>query len=217
MGAAWVSVWVLAGSDGPGTIERERLRIHPNASMDSQPGMSACPTRAASQVESSQSQPKGDDYWLAAGMAQDLEEWAFRNPTADEALDSSRLATNANRELVVRTSSNSEDDVEGLRGVETQKASTPSGGANKEEPAKEAAAVVNLDTPLQRGGQGKYWPFPWRAMAVSSAAWAVVAGNTGAGMAINVVMSWLPTYYEAFIQVDLSHMNVGLLVSFVYR
>ncbi|CAM9181321.1 unnamed protein product, partial [Pylaiella littoralis] len=57
-----------------------------------------------------------------------------------------------------------------------------------------------------------YRPFPWRAMSTSSAAWAVVAGNVGAGMAINVVMSWLPTYYE-LIQADLEFVNVAILIS----
>lgn len=56
-------------------------------------------------------------------------------------------------------------------------------------------------------------PFPWRAMAASPAAWAFVAGNVGAGMGINVVMSWLPTYYEEFILVDLKDIHVAELVS----
>lgn len=47
---------------------------------------------------------------------------------------------------------------------------------------------------------------------MSSAAWACVAGNVGAGIAINVVMSWLPTYYEEFILVELEDISSGALV-----
>lgn len=50
--------------------------------------------------------------------------------------------------------------------------------------------------------------FPWRKMLASPAAWAVVAGNVGAGTAINVLMSWLPTYFEELIQVDLSEIGL---------
>ncbi|CAM9735683.1 unnamed protein product, partial [Hapterophycus canaliculatus] len=45
-------------------------------------------------------------------------------------------------------------------------------------------------------------------MLASPAAWAVVAGNVGAGTAINVVMSWLPTYFEELIKVDLSEIGL---------
>ncbi|CBJ31619.1 conserved unknown protein [Ectocarpus siliculosus] len=56
-------------------------------------------------------------------------------------------------------------------------------------------------------------PFPWRAMAACPAAWAFVAGNVGAGMGINVVMSWLPTYYEEFVLVDLEDIHIAELLS----
>lgn len=57
-------------------------------------------------------------------------------------------------------------------------------------------------------------PFSWREMLASPAAWAVVAGNVGAGTAINVVMSWLPTYFEELIQVDLSEIGLFAQVKF---
>lgn len=55
--------------------------------------------------------------------------------------------------------------------------------------------------------------FPWRKMLASPAAWACVAGNVGAGTAINVMMSWLPTYFEDFIQVDLE--NIGTVAQVI--
>ncbi|CAM9181148.1 unnamed protein product [Ascophyllum nodosum] len=51
-------------------------------------------------------------------------------------------------------------------------------------------------------------PFPWRKMIASPAAWACVAGNVGAGTATNVVISWLPSYYKDFIQVDLEEIGL---------
>ena len=71
---------------------------------------------------------------------------------------------------------------------------------------------LKLDVSSRRRVQSKYRPFPWRAMGMNSAAWACVAGNVGAGIAINVVMSWLPTYYEEFILVDLEDIGSGALV-----
>ena len=50
-------------------------------------------------------------------------------------------------------------------------------------------------------------PFPWREMRSSPAVWAVVAGNVGAGVGINVVMSWLPTYFSDLIQMDLAEVG----------
>ncbi|CAM9737366.1 unnamed protein product, partial [Hapterophycus canaliculatus] len=65
----------------------------------------------------------------------------------------------------------------------------------------------------QRGDETRLLAFPWRAMGASPAAWGCVAGNVGAGVAINVVMSWLPTYYEDFILVHLEDIHTAALLS----
>ncbi|CAM9686064.1 unnamed protein product, partial [Scytosiphon promiscuus] len=63
------------------------------------------------------------------------------------------------------------------------------------------------------GDRARRVAFPWRGMCASPAAWGCVAGNVGAGMAINVVMSWLPTYYEEFILVHLRDIHTVALLS----
>ncbi|CAB1102778.1 unnamed protein product [Ectocarpus sp. CCAP 1310/34] len=68
-------------------------------------------------------------------------------------------------------------------------------------------------TIVMKGFERNAAPFPWRAMAACPAAWAFVAGNVGAGMGINVVMSWLPTYYEEFMLVDLEDIHIAELLS----
>ncbi|CAM9138832.1 unnamed protein product [Ectocarpus sp. 4 AP-2014] len=72
-----------------------------------------------------------------------------------------------------------------------------------------AAAKITVVKGFERNAA----PFPWRAMAACPAAWAFVAGNVGAGMGINVVMSWLPTYYEEFMLVDLEDIHIAELLS----
>ncbi|CAM9715612.1 unnamed protein product [Ectocarpus fasciculatus] len=92
--------------------------------------------------------------------------------------------------------------------------------------AASLAAVEGVGEPSGGGGGGpaakttgvkaferNAAPFPWRAMAASPAAWAFVTGNVGAGIGINVVMSWLPTYYEEFILVDLENIHIAELLS----
>lgn len=64
-------------------------------------------------------------------------------------------------------------------------------------------------TKVMVGGGPEPLPFPWRDMLLSPAAWAVVAGNVGAGTAINILMNWLPLYYQALVHVDLE--DIGLV------
>lgn len=71
------------------------------------------------------------------------------------------------------------------------------------------AGATHLTPRSPQDAAGPVEPFPWRKMVVSPAAWACVAGNVGAGTAINVLISWLPSYYEDFIQVDLE--DIGLV------
>ncbi|CAM9181397.1 unnamed protein product [Pylaiella littoralis] len=99
-----------------------------------------------------------------------------------------------------------ENAVEGLRGV-----LEPNTISSRAYIAPARAAPSKVDKLLRRN-RGKYRPFPWRAMATCPAAWAVVAGNVGAGMAVNVVTGWLPTYYE-FVQADIEFVNVAILIS----
>lgn len=103
--------------------------------------------------------------------------------------------------------------------------SSDDGGGNSR--AASLAAVEGVCEPSSRGSGGRAAakttvakgfernaaPFPWRAMAACPAAWAFVAGNVGAGMGINVVMSWLPTYYEEFMLIDLEDIHIAELVS----
>lgn len=55
-------------------------------------------------------------------------------------------------------------------------------------------------------------PFPWKAMATNPAAWACVAGNIGESTGVDVVTSWLPTYFEDFIGVDLQDVGFAAQV-----
>lgn len=71
------------------------------------------------------------------------------------------------------------------------------------------AGAAHLTRRSPKDAAGPVQPFPWRKMVASPAAWACVAGNVGAGTAINVLISWLPSYYEDFIQVDLE--DIGLV------
>lgn len=49
-------------------------------------------------------------------------------------------------------------------------------------------------------------------MGSSPAAWACVAANIGATVGINVVMSWLPAYFEELFLVDLRDFGLVTLV-----
>lgn len=49
-------------------------------------------------------------------------------------------------------------------------------------------------------------------MSASPAAWACVAGNVGASTGVNVMMSWLPTYFRELFRVDLKDIGLALLV-----
>lgn len=69
--------------------------------------------------------------------------------------------------------------------------------------------ATHLTPRSPKDAAGTVQPFPWRKMIASPAAWACVAGNVGAGTSINVLISWLPSYYEDFIQVDLA--DIGLV------
>ncbi|CAM9326660.1 unnamed protein product, partial [Laminaria digitata] len=76
----------------------------------------------------------------------------------------------------------------------------------------ECTAVNNTRTVFGRS-QAKSSPFPWNAMSRSPAAWACVAGGVGAGMGTNVVMSWLPTYFEEFFRVELEDLGIVALMA----
>lgn len=78
-----------------------------------------------------------------------------------------------------------------------------------------ALSVGRRNSGLSRVGHFKPPAFPIKAMGASFAAWACVAGNVGAGTGINVVMSWLPTYFEEFIQVPLQDIGVFAQVRLV--
>lgn len=87
----------------------------------------------------------------------------------------------------------------------------PPAFADKDPPAKDTA-LGKTGAVLGRSSEAKPSSFPWRAMSVSPAAWACVAGNVGAGTGINVVMSWLPTYFEEFFLVHLKDIGLASLV-----
>lgn len=73
-------------------------------------------------------------------------------------------------------------------------------------PAKDTPTGKNRAAP--GASKVKSSPFPWKAMSTSPAAWAVVAGGVGAGTGVNVVMSWLPTYFEEFLMADLADLGL---------
>lgn len=82
-------------------------------------------------------------------------------------------------------------------------------------PKKENGFLSNSFLSVRGNGTNqsdKATPFPWRSMATNPAAWACVAGNVGAGTGINVVMSWLPTYFEDFIRIDLQDIGLAAQV-----
>lgn len=83
--------------------------------------------------------------------------------------------------------------------------------AGKDPPAK-STATEKKGAVFRRSSEAKPSAFPWRAMSVSPAAWACVAGNVGAGTGINVVMSWLPTYFEEFFRIHLKNIGLASLV-----
>ena len=51
-------------------------------------------------------------------------------------------------------------------------------------------------------------------MTVSPAAWACVAGNTGTTVGTVVVMSWLPTYFQELLRINLQDLGLVSLVRF---
>ena len=83
--------------------------------------------------------------------------------------------------------------------------------AGKDPPAKDTA-LGKAGAVCGRRSQAKPSSFPWRAMSVSPAAWACVAGNLGASTGMNVVMSWLPSYFEELFRIDLQDVGLASLV-----
>lgn len=79
-------------------------------------------------------------------------------------------------------------------------------------PPPAGSTAVNNTRAVFGRSQAKSSPFPWNAMSRSPAAWACVAGGVGAGMGTNVVMSWLPTYFEEFFRVELKDLGIVALV-----
>lgn len=79
-------------------------------------------------------------------------------------------------------------------------------------PAKGTTAMSGARARILRGKVKSRAKLPWRAMAAAPAAWACVFANIGATVGINVVMTWIPTYFEEFFLVDLRDLGIVSLV-----
>lgn len=167
MGAAWLAVWLCAGSDGPQDGEER------------------------------------DPEWLVAAQSTG---GSFALIHRNSVLERTSSTATVNSR-VVRPRNGRKDFVDSR--VQTQ--TIPAFGGD--DPAATRNAAKDKTRPVfGRSSQEKSSSFPWKAMSRSPAAWACVAGGVGAGTGINVVMSWLPTYFEEFFLVELKNIGIVALV-----
>ena len=187
MGAAWLAVWMCAGSDAPRGGEKEPewlvaaqstsgsfALIHRNSVLERTGS-----TVGNSRVVSSRNGREG--FVDSRVQAQTIPAFGGQDPAA--AWDVTKDTT---RPVFGRGGQDSAAAWDGTKATER-----PVFG---------------------RSSQAKSSPFPWKAMSRSPAAWACVTAGVGAGTGINVVMSWLPTYFEELFLVELKDLGLVSLV-----
>lgn len=166
MGAAWLAVWLCAGSDAP--------------------------------HDGGEKEPE----WLVAAQSTSGSFALIHRNSVLERTDST-----VGNSRVVRSRNGREGFIDSR--VQTQNIPAFSG----QDPAADWDATKDTTRPVfGRSSQAKSSPFPWKAMSMSPAAWACVTAGVGAGTGINVVMSWLPTYFEELFLVELKDLSLVSLV-----